>query len=562
MKNYLTNVLEPEVVPQSVPLPGKNQVKNSAGGFVFGVDNWTKLQRFCVLGAEGGSYYASERDLTKQNVDGLKAALAEDGVRFVNEVVAISHAGRAPKNDPALFALALAAADKRPEVSAHALANLSKVARIPTHLFHFVEFTQSLRGWGRGLRSGIANWYLDKPAGQLAYALAKYQSRDGWSNRDLLRLSHAHPKTDDQKALLHWAVKGWESVGDKPHDNPVLTPIWAFERAKKLDVKTDAKEMVRLIGDYNLPRECVPTEFLNEKSVWEALLAKMPVTAMIRNLGKMTSIGLVGPNSAAAKLVSERLADVEGLRKARLHPITVLMAQSVYKQGQGMKGNLTWSPVQRVVNSLEKAFYDCFANAPKTGKRFYLGLDVSGSMGQGNVAGTPLTPRDATAALSMVTMRTEDDYYIAGFTGGSGGYYGSNRGRSALDAITPLGLSADMTLEAAIAKIANLPFGSTDCALPMLDALAKNIPVDVFVIMTDSETWNGGTHPTIALQDYRNKMGIDAKLIVMGLVANDVSIADPNDAGQMDIVGFDSAVPQIIAEFVGGGGLTIEPEEV
>lgn len=564
MKNYLTNVLEPEVVPQSAPLPEKNQVKNSAGGFVFAVDSWTKLQRFLVLGTEGGSYYADEKKLTKQNVDGLKAALTEDGVRFVNEVVAISDAGRAPKNDPALFALALAAADKRPEVSAHALANLSKVARIPTHLFHFVEYVQALRGWGRGLRGGVANWYLDKPADKLAYQLAKYQSRDGWSHRDLFRLSHAHPKTVDQKALFHWAVKGWESVGEKPHENPTLTPIWAFERAKKLDAKTDAKEMVRLIGDYNLPRECVPTEFLNDKSVWEALLTKMPVTAMIRNLGKMTSIGLVGPNSAAAKVVADRLADVEGLRKARLHPITVLMAQSVYKQGQGMKGSLIWSPVQRVVNSLEKAFYDCFANAPKTGKRFYLGLDVSGSMGQGNVAGTPLTPRDATAALSMVTMRTEEDYYIAGFTGGSGGYYGgASRGSSALDAITPLGLSPSMTLEAAIAKIANLPFGTTDCALPMLDALAKKIPVDVFVIMTDNETWAGGTHPTIALQDYRNKMGIDAKLIVMGFVANDVSIADPNDAGQMDIVGFDTAVPQIIAEFVsGGGGGGIEPEEV
>lgn len=546
MKNYLSNVLDPSTTPQSEALPNKNQVKNSAGGFVFAVDNWTRLQRFLILGTQGGSYYASERDLTKENVDGLKAALAEDGVRFVNTIVEVSDGGRAPKNDPALFALAMAAADKRQDVSALALSKLSSVARIPTHLFHFVDYVQKMRGWGRALRNGVADWYLTKPADKLAYQLAKYQSRDGWAHRDLLRLSHAHPKTDDQKALLHWAVKGWESVGETPHENKVLTPIWAFERAKKLDVAKDAKQMVRLITEYDLPRECVPTEFLNDLSVWEALLEKMPVTATIRNLGKMTSIGLIAPNSAAAKIVGDRLADVEVLRKGRVHPLTVLMAQSIYKAGHGMKGNLSWTPVPRVVNGLEKAFYDCFANVPKTGKRFYLGLDVSGSMGMGNVANTPLTPRDAAAALAMVTMRTEEDYYIAGFTSSNG--YG--RGG---DGITPLALTPSMTLTDAVRYMHNMPFGGTDCALPMIDALAKKIPADVFIVITDSETWAGGKHPTVALQEYRNKMGIDAKLIVMGLVSNGFTVADPSDAGQYDIVGFDSSVPAIIADIASGG---------
>lgn len=554
MKNYITNVLDPTTTPQSEALPNKKQVKNSAGGFVFAVDNWTRLQRFLILGTQGGSYYASERDLTKENVDGLKAALAEDGVRFVNTIVAVSDGGRAPKNDPALFALAMAVADKRQDVSALALANLSKVARIPTHLFHFVEYVQKMRGWGRALRNGVADWYLTKPADKLAYQLAKYQSRDGWAHRDLLRLSHAHPKTDDQKALLHWAVKGWETVGETPHENKVLTPIWAFERAKKLDVTKDAKEMVRLIAGYDLPRECVPTEFLNDLSVWEALLENMPVTAMIRNLGKMTSIGLVAPNSAAAKVVGDRLADVEVLRKGRVHPLTVLMAQSIYKQGHGMKGNLTWTAVPRIVNGLEKAFYDCFANVPKTGKRFYIGLDVSGSMGSGSVANTPLTPREAAAALAMVTMKTEEDYYIAGFTS-SGGYGRGN------DGITPMAITPDMSLTDSCRYTAGLPFGGTDCSLPMRDALAKKIPADVFIVITDSETWAGNVHPTVALQEYRNKMKIDAKLIVMGLVSNGFTIADPTDAGQMDIVGFDSAVPAIISDFVGGASQVPVTEE-
>ena len=71
------------------------------------------------------------------------------------------------------------------------------------------------------------------------------------------------------------------------------------------------------------------------------------------------------------------------------------------------------------------------------------------------------------------------------------------------------------------------------------------------MVITDSETWAGNVHPTVALQQYRNKMKIDAKLIVMGVVANEFTIADPTDAGQMDVVGFDASVPQVIAQFIG-----------
>ena len=537
MKNYITNVIDPSTTPQSEPLPGKSQVKNSAGGFVFAVNNWTRLERFLILGTEGGSCYASERELTKENIGGVKSALAEDGIRFVNTVADISFAGRAPKNDPALFALALAASDKRPDVSKHALANLPRVARIPTHLFHFAGYIEALklRGWGRSLKSAVADWYLSKPADKLAYQLIKYQSRDGWTNCDLLRLSHAHPRTEDQRALLHWAAKGWESVGETPHENQVLAPVWAFERAKKLKVGTDVKELLRLVTDYNLPRECMPTEFLNSVDVWDALLQKMPMTAMIRNLGKMTSIGLVAPNSAAAKMVGERLENSDALHNARIHPLSVLMAQSVYNSGRGIKGSLTWKPVPRVSNALEKAFYDSFANAPKTNKRFYIGLDVSGSMGGGSVAGTPLTPREAGAAMCMVTMKTEPEYYIAGFT----------------SVMRKLDLSPSMRLTDVCRYVERMDYGSTDCALPMIDALNKKIPADVFIVITDSETWAGHKHPSIALQEYRNKMGIDSKFIVMGMVSNGFSIADPTDAGQLDVVGFDANVPQVIAQFIG-----------
>jgi 60 kDa SS-A/Ro ribonucleoprotein len=91
--------------------------------------------------------------------------------------------------------------------------------------------------------------------------------------------------------------------------------------------------------------------------------------------------------------------------------------------------------------------------------------------------------------------------------------------------------------------------GGTDCALPMIWALKNKVEVDAFVVYTDSETWHGKIHPVQALREYRDRMGIPAKLIVVGMVANQFSIADPNDAGMLDVVGFDTASPQLIADF-------------
>src|SRR5271165_805936 len=191
--------------PQSEPIAGT--VTNSAGGFAFPVDDWTRLDRFLVLGSEGGSYYASERALTRENAEATIRAIQEDGERAVARIVEVSHSGRAPKNDPAIFALAIAASLGNDDTKRIALAAIPKVCRTGTHLFQFAEAVEGFRGWGRGLRRGIAAWYTQKPIDQLALQAVKYRQRGGWSHRDLLRL--AHPLTDEaaRKELFDWVCR-------------------------------------------------------------------------------------------------------------------------------------------------------------------------------------------------------------------------------------------------------------------------------------------------------------------------------------------------------------------
>ncbi|MGV0949140.1 MAG: TROVE domain-containing protein [Azonexus sp.] len=556
--NYAQSVANRRQTPQTEPIPGRtDQVQNNAGGFVFQVNDWDRLDRFLILGAEGGTFYVSERDLVKQSHEHIVKLIKSDGLRVVARTVEISQAGRAPKNDPALYTLALVFTYGDESAKAAASEALPQVARIGTHLFHFVTYADALRGWGRGLRNAVGSWYARQSAEELAYQVTKYQSRDKWSHRDVLRKSHPAQTDREHEAIYRWIVGGQEALGAREitrKGQPTRTyrnvrnylpqAIEAFEAAKKA---TSAKEIVKLIEAHNLPRECIPTQFLNEASVWEALLQKMPMTAMIRNLAKMTAIGLVGPLSAASRHIVERLGNQEALRKARVHPIQVLLALKTYEQGHGEKGSLSWTAVPAVTQALDKAFYLAFGNVVPTGKNILYALDVSGSMSCGDIAGAAgLTPRDGSAALALVLASTEQNYHIMGFS----------------QRFIPLEIRPGMSLTQAVEKISNLPFEGTDCSLPMVWAKQQKAEVDAFVVLTDNETWAGGVHPTQALNAYRQQSGRDAKLVVVGMTATDFTIADPNDKGSLDVVGFDGNCPTIISDFIRGFGSDSPPKVV
>jgi 60 kDa SS-A/Ro ribonucleoprotein len=541
MRTNYGKIYSTRATPQSQKIPGSTQVVNSAGGFAWAVDDWVRLDRFLVLGSEGGSYYATQRSLTIENADAVRRCIAADGVRTVDRIVEISSSGRAPKNGPAIFALAMAAKVGDLNTRRAAFAALSKVCRIGTHLMTFAEYAEAFGGWGRGLRNAVARWYNDRPAGKLAYQLVKYQARDGWSNRDLLRLSHPKATSVAHNQLYQWATQGTLAE----NADAALELVEAFEQAKRC---TNGNEIVKLIEQYGLPRECVPTQFLTVAKVWQALLVKMPMTAMIRNLANMTRAGLLAPMSNATKTIVARLEDAKRLERARIHPVGVLAALMTYKAGHGARGKNTWTPVGAIVDALDGAFYRSFGMVEGTGKRMLLGLDVSGSMTCGTVAGVPgLTPRVASAAMALVTAATESDYGFVAFTGGG---WSNNAATKPADAIKQIDISPRQRLDDVVRRVDGLPFGATDCALPMLWALERKVSVDAFVIYTDSETWYGKVHPVQALAEYRRKTGIPAKLIVVGMVSNSFSIADPDDAGMLDVVGFDTRAPNVISDFV------------
>ena len=528
-KNTLTSLFSLRRTPQSEPIPGTSQVRNDAGGYVYAIDDFAVLERFLILGSEGGTYYVSPRTLTRRNAEAVCRCIAADGLRVVETIVDVSTNARAPKQGPAIFALALALKIGDLETRRAARAAVPRVCRTGTQLFQLAEAVKAMGGWGRVTKGAFADWYADKAVGQLTYQAIKYQQRDGWSHRDLLRKTHVRTDEVERAALYRWMVTGELVDGASER-------LRAVEELKSVST---AAEAIRLIGEHDLPREVVPTRFLHEATVWDALLTAgrgMPTTALLRNLAKMSAVGLLTPGSEAEATVLGRL-DGRALRRARVHPLAVLVALTTYQAGRGVRGKLTWQPTRRIVDALDAAFYASFDNVATTGLRWMLALDVSGSMGWGDIAGLPgITPRVASAAMALITAATEPQSWFVGFT----------------SKLSELNISTRQRLDDVVKTIDGLPFGATDCAQPMLHATKRRQQVDVFVVYTDNETWHGKVHPRQALEEYRQRSGRPARLVVVGMTATGFSIADPDDVGMLDVVGFDTSAPALISRYALG----------
>lgn len=510
-----------------------DQKKNNAGGYVFTLTPLQRLRRFLVLGSEGGTYYVGERALTRDNIENLRAVCREFPLQTINMIGQVSDEGLAPRNTPAILALAVAITT--PESGRLVTQqDVEKVCRIGTHWLQLAAAIKSLGGWGSHKRALIARHFENMPLDRLAYDMAKYQQRDGWSQADLLRVSHPVTADPERNALFRWALNE-KNMGDRfvnrkgavrtyPPAGDVPLILRAIEMVA--DPSTPLTKKLDLIREYHLSREMVPTEMLKDPLVWSVMLPHMGATAVIRNLRNMAKMGMLKPFSHHLDSVIDRMS-VERLVAGRVHPVQVLQGLSALK--------LTGPISERIEAHLNNAFYACFKVIRPAEKRTLLALDVSGSM-SAECGTLGFSCAEGSTVMAMATARREPNYHIMGFG----------------DSFRNLGITANDTLHSAMHKAYRGTFGNTDCSLPMIWAAKNKIDVDTFVVYTDNETWAGRAHPHTALRDYRQARGIDAKLVVVGMTATQFTIADPKDTGMLDVVGFDASAPATISDFSAG----------
>lgn len=508
--------------PQTEPAFGHSQIKNNAGGFAFQATDEQQLVRFITLGTEGGTYYASERKLTQDNAKTIIEMIKRNGetvVSLLNE-----YHNRVPKQDALLFVLALACTHGNEATKKKAYSSIEKIAHTSTHLFTFVGYVNELRGWSRGLRTGVSNWYNNKSPEKVAYQLVKYRQRNGWTHKDVLRLSHA--SSVNNNLLYKYAV------GKAPALETGSALIAGYEAAQLADKKT----LINLITENRLTWEMIPTAFLKDVDVQMALLQNMPVMATIRNLNRFAASGLTASNlSEASKIIKARLTNQQEITKSGIHPVFALNALTVYGQGRGEKGSLIWTPNNDILEALEDTFELSYGNVESSGKNILLGVDTSASMTHSQVNGMALTPRAVSAALMSVTLRNEPNVDVVWFD--TKGY--------------PVQVNRKLSYKEILTKMNQMPAGGTDLSIPMLYAQkVKNVKFDAIVTYTDNETWAGKSHPVQEFDKYKRISG-SCKAVTVAMVANNVDVM-PSRSDTLGVAGFDSAVPQLISNFLKG----------
>ena len=294
-----------------------------------------------------------------------------------------------------------------------------------------------------------------------------------------------------------------------------------------------------LIRSGRLVREHIPTSLFGSREIWATLLETMPLEALLRNLGKMTQNGVAGDKY---KEIVARMTDQTAILKARIHPIKVLVASKVYKNVYGDLGSLSCVPNHFISNAFTQLYQLSYGTITPTGQSIMVAVDVSGSMSSAVLGSKVLTCRDASIAMALLYLETEKNVSIVAFSDGLTDMSTPSRNQ----------LRRGMTIDQALSATSGMSFSSTDCVLPVLHAIKHNLKIDAFIVLTDNETYAPNEHPQSALVRYRQLMGTETKLIVIGMTGNCFTIVDPNDRKTLNLAGFDTSTPEIASMFLRG----------
>ncbi|YCK39861.1 TROVE domain-containing protein [Actinomadura sp. ATCC 39365] len=537
---------------QTHPIPGRtDQVKNAAGGYVFAKDVWRKLEDFLILGTTGGTYYVDENKLTAENAGVLFQAIAADGPRVVTLLTDISTARppRAPKQRPALFALAACYAKGDADTRQAAKRALAKVARTTDHLAQFFGYYKNLGGKatgrgtaptvGRSLRTALGSWFLAGEADAVAFKACKAAQRktpqgEAFALRDVLRIAHPVADSDQRRTLFGW-------IAGNISDDEARDELPAVDRFLTAKAVTTAEDAVRVVTEAKVPWEFLPDSVLKEPSVWEALIETVGLTALIRNLARMTRLGTLEPMADATSRAVLRLTDQEAILRARIHPMDAWLAMRVYASGQAQPNPRadphTWHPVPAILDALEETYELSFGTVEPSGKRLLVAVDSSGSMSWGGgvrVGGSPIgSPYEVGNAMAVMLSRIEKGNLHV------------------IDVDTSVHASK-VTPRTNLREIASWQpsGGGTDLSLPFTWARDQRMEVDGIIVFTDNETWAGRSHPAQALDAYRRTVNANARVVIAAMTAAGYSIGDPDDEGVLNVVGLDASLPLIVNGFI------------
>jgi 60 kDa SS-A/Ro ribonucleoprotein len=537
--NYADIVSSPSTVRQNQVIPGreKDMTLNHSGAYVFELDCWKRLNRFLILGVDSPTMYQSEKELVMENYACVLECLNQDPMKTIAMINSVSKEHRAPKNESALFAMILATAHKDATVRQAAYRSLSEIIRYGTDLLYVMNVWKKLRKSSMGFRKAITRYYenLGKDPERLAKDLLRFKNRNEWKQTDVIRMIRWDGGNETNQSILKYIFKGESDFRESGKIPKIILGEIAIKEAGD-----DVKLASGIIEEFGLPRELVPTHFHTQPEIWKSMLPNLKYVALMRNLNHLTRLGVItnDARNADTQYVINTLTNEDEIKRAKVHPLNLLVTMLTYAKGRGVRGDTTWTPIPAVTNALHDALLKSYRYTDKLNINVKIAIDSSGSMfWDSSMTKSGLYAGETAMAMAAWLVKQEDFVSVEFFSNGT----------------VPTGINKSTSIFEMIKLIRESGHGGTNCAAPIIDAINKRQNVDLFCVFTDNET-NGyhAGHASEYLKKYRAMFNKDAKMVVVGMTATDCSIADPNDPGMLDVAGFDASLPQIIEAFVKG----------
>jgi 60 kDa SS-A/Ro ribonucleoprotein len=172
---------------------------------------------------------------------------------------------------------------------------------------------------GRAMRTAFASWFDAEDVHNVAFKALKARQRatptgEAMALRDVIRISHPAGRSDAHRALIGWLA----DKADDAYARELVADIDDFLTAQAV---TTPAEAIAVIKDRRVPWEFLPSDVLNDAGVWVALTSTIGLTALIRNLARMTRLGTLGPFAPSNVDVAHRLTNADALVRARVHPM-------------------------------------------------------------------------------------------------------------------------------------------------------------------------------------------------------------------------------------------------
>ncbi len=459
-----------------------------------------------------GTYYADESSLLKESLD-LHAAMAQNDPAFMARALVYARNSGLMRLQPIVGLAYLAKADR--DVF-HRI--FGQVIQTPGDLTDFVEIVRggvTPGGMGRSIKTAINGWLN----GMSEYHAIKYGSGgQGYSLRDVLRVTHPKPVNPVQDAIFLWLTdtEKWAQSELRNH-----TPqIDAFEQIKRIN-GGDQSAARTLIEHGRLPYEVVTGVIKPDQDTWAGLMRQMPYFALLRHLNTLqrAEVFQVREN---AQYVAERLTNIDALRKAKILPFRLFMAYRMFD---------AQTPAEkRISEALVEAMDAAFVNLPEMSGTVCIAPDVSGSMGGFISKQTKVQYIDIAGIFSGALLKKTRDVLVLPFE------------RKVVD----IKLSAHDSLMTTADKLAAINGGGTAVSAPVSYLLDHRIAVDTFIGITDNIEWatdqsgRQGFLPT--WNEYKAKVAPHAQAFLITIAPHRHAVAPQTEPDVFYIYGWNDSV--------------------